>query len=289
MTPVSAAFDWVAVGDVGESRKGGGQPAIGGGAGRLAAHAAGLNASVALVGKVGDDEPGRRLRQALSGLKIDLRWLQTLPSNPTTLWSGSDDATQERRVERGADLALRLDELPPGWLTARMTVVSGYSLSVEPARSAAMGALSGAAARGGISALLLEAELLWSTNSRVTRRILEAALALSESVALSAADARVLFGPVAFRQALRMMAGLGPRTIYLTEEDGSVLVREGSKVYSCPGAGAPPGDRLAGPAAFWVGLAHRVPVQRAALESVRYAASRARSRSARTPTSRAAR
>src|SRR6202022_3650558 len=87
---------------------------------------------------------------------------------------------------------------------------------------------------GGRSALLLEADLLWWTNARMTRRVLEPALAAAESVALSAAAVRVLFGGVDGRQAVRMIAEMGPRLVYLVESDGSVLLREGGRVHTYP-------------------------------------------------------
>jgi sugar/nucleoside kinase (ribokinase family) len=276
MTPMSGALDWLAVGDLAEERGTGNHGTVGGGAGRLVAHAAALKASIAVVGKVGDDQAGRHLRDTLSRLNVNLQWLRIAPGVATTVWLGRDGNPAERRVERGADLGLRLDELPPRSLAAALTVVSGYSLSVEPARSAVMGALAGASARGGRSALLLDAALLWSMNARMTRRVLEPALALSDSVALDAADAAVLFGSLAGRQVLRQLAELGPRIIYLTQADGSLLVREGGRVHAFPAGTREKnaGDPTAGPAAFWVALAHRQPVAKAAEASLRYLASR---------------
>jgi sugar/nucleoside kinase (ribokinase family) len=203
----------------------------------------------------------------------------------TTVWHQPDGEPQLRRVERGADLALRLDELPPISVTAALTVVSGYSLSVEPARSAALGALTSAAARGGRSALLLEADLLWWTNARMTRRVLEPALAVVESVALHVADARVLFGAADGREALRLLADMGPRLVYLAEADGGVLLREGARVHHAPADPHEdaPRDRYAGPAAFWVALAQRAAPRKAAADSVRYAQSVRRAGAPRQP------
>ena len=286
MTPMSGGFDWLAVGDVAEERAAASSPGIlGGGAARLAAHAAALHARTALVAKVGADEAGHRVRDALERLKVDLRWLRETPGLRTTIWHQPDGEPQGRRVERGADLALRLDELPPAFVRAALTVVSGYALSVEPARSAALGALAGAQARGGRSALLLEADLLWWTNARMTRRVLEPALAAADSVALQAADARVLFGSVDSREALRLLAGLGPRLVYLAERDGSVWLREGGRVHSCPADASEdaPRDRYAGPAAFWVALAQRSAPRKAAADSIRYAQSVRRAGAPRQP------
>jgi sugar/nucleoside kinase (ribokinase family) len=272
MTPMSRALDWLAVGDVAEERGSDGQRVLGGGAARLAAHAAALGARTALVAKLGDDDAGQRVAEGLERLKVDLRWLRRAPGLRTTIWHEPEGAASVRRVERGADLGLRLDELPPGSTTAAITVVSGYSLSVEPARSAALGALAGAKARGGRAALLLEAELLWWTNARMTRRVLEPAIGAAESVALQAADAQVLFGAVDHRQAVRLLAEMGPRLVYLAEPDGSVVLREAGRVVTCPaGRDGVARDRYAGAAAFWVGLAKRTPPRKAATDSIRYA------------------
>jgi len=275
MTPMSRALDWLAVGDIAEERGTDDQRILGGGAARLAAHAAALGARTALVAKLGDDEAGQWIAESLERLKIDLRWLRRAPGQRTTVWHDPDGAAALRRVERGADLALRLDELPPVSVGAAITVISGYSLSVEPARSAALGALTTARARGGRPALLLDAQLLWWTNARMTRRVLEPAIAAAESVALQEADGRVLFGPVGSRQVVRLLGEMGPRLVYLAERDGSVLLREGGRVVACPAApgdGAPR-DRYAGAAAFWVALAKRTTPRKAAADSVRYARS----------------
>jgi len=269
---MSGAIDWLAVGDIAEDRTPGNQSVIGGGAGRLVLYAAGLGASAALVGKIGDDAAGRHLRDALNRLHVDLQWLRTAPGLQTTSWFGRDADPQHRRVERGADLGLRLDELPPHSVSAALTVVSGYSLSVEPARSAVMGALAQAPGRGGRAALLVEAELLWWMNARITRRVLEPALALAHSVALTSADAAVLFGAMPARDLVRAIGQMGPRIVYLMEADGSVMVREGGRVHRVTGT-HPDGaseHATAAAASFWVALARGQPVVKAAETSVRY-------------------
>jgi fructokinase len=272
MTRMSGALDWLAVGDVAEERTADGLAILGGGAARLAAHAAALGVRAALVAKLGEDDAGRHVRDALERLKVELQWLRTAPGMRTTVWYQPDGQAIDRRVDRGADLALRLDELPPISLTATLTVVSGYSLSVEPARSAVLGALTTARARRGHAALLLEADLLWWTNARMTRRVLEPALAAADSVALQATDAQALFGAVDAREAIRLIAETGPRVVYLTQADGSVLLRDASRVYACP-ADEASRDRYAGPAAFWAGLAQKAAPRKAALDAVRYAQS----------------
>jgi sugar/nucleoside kinase (ribokinase family) len=279
---MSGALDWLAVGDVAEERTADGLAILGGGAARLAAHAAALGLRTALVAKLGEDDEGGHVRDALERLKVELRWLRTAPGMRTTVWHQPDGLASDRRVDRGADLALRLDELPPISVTAALTVVCGYSLSVEPARSAALGALTMARARTGHSALLLEADLLWWTNARMTRRVLEPALGAADSVALTTADAHALFGPVDGREALRLTAEMGPRLIYLAQADGSVLLRDAGRVYTLPADGVAR-DRYAGPAAFWAGLAQKSAPRKAAHEAVRYASSVRRAGAPRLP------
>src|ERR1700682_3241158 len=283
MTPMGGALDWLAVGDVAEERAAASGPGIlGGGAGPVAgpspgpraagaaAHAAALGARTALVAKVGSDEAGRRVRDSLERLRVDLRWLRDAPGLRTTIWHQPDGEPQLRRGGGGGDPSARLSEVPPISVAGALTVGSWYCLSVQAARSAALGALAGAATRGGRSALLLEADLLWWTNARMTRRVLEPALTAADSVALTASDAQALFGQVDDREALRLIAEMGPRLIYLTQADGGVLLRDSSRVYACP-ADEMSRDRYAGPAAFWVGLAQRAAPRKAALDSVRYA------------------
>ena len=64
MTPMSGALDWLVVGDVAEERSSDSSLILGGGAARLAAHAAALRARVSLVAKMGEDDAGRRVRDA---------------------------------------------------------------------------------------------------------------------------------------------------------------------------------------------------------------------------------
>jgi sugar/nucleoside kinase (ribokinase family) len=275
MTPMPGAFDWLAVGDLGlEQTAGGVDRILGGTAGRLAAHGAALGARTALVAKVGDDEAGRRAQEMLRRLKVDVRWVQRTATARTTLFHDDTASPEAWRVDRGADAALRLDEVPtPTAAAARLVVVSGYSLSVEPARAAALGTLLSARSRHGRAALFLQADRLWRSNARMTRRVLEPAIAGAFTVALGLPDLAVLFGAgVEPRAALRQLAALGPRLIYLAGEGGDVWLQEGARVHlSRATGGREPRDRYAGPAAFWAELARGTPARKAVAAALRYA------------------
>ncbi|MDQ6884567.1 MAG: carbohydrate kinase family protein [Candidatus Dormibacteraeota bacterium] len=272
---MSGIFDWLAVGDLGlQSSATNADPVLGGAAARLALHAAALGAQVALVAKVGDDDPGRRTQELLRRTTIDVRWVHRAAGVRTTAYHDRVGQPTAWRIDRGADATLRLDELPsPSAAPAKLVVVSGYSLCVEPSRSAALGALRTATSRQAAAALFLPAEQLWQTNARMTARLVEPALALAQTLALSQPDAAVLFNAsLAPREALRRLSELGPRLIYLAADDGTVWLRDGARAHRCRTTGVhQPRDRYAGPAAFWVELARGTRPRKAAETAVAYA------------------
>lgn len=275
MTPMSGVFDWLAVGDLGlEQTASSADRILGGSAARLVAHAAARGAHTALVAKVGDDETGRRAQEMLRRLKVDVRWVQRAATSRTTLFHENAGHPQAWRVDRGADAALRLDELPTATAApAKLVVVSGYSLSVEPARAAALGALLTARSRQGRAALFLQADRLWRSNARMARRILEPAIAGAFMLALGLEDLTVLFGPgVEPRDGLSRLAALGPKVIYLAGEGGDVWLQEGRRAHLNQAVGGhEPRDPYAGPAAFWAELARGTPPRKAVTAALRYA------------------
>src|SRR5579864_3334570 len=100
MTAMSGAYDWLAVGDVGEARGADPHPSLGGAAARLAAHATALGASVAIVGKVGDDDAGHRVRALLARAGVDLVWLRDGSAVRTTVWVDADGPPASGRIGR---------------------------------------------------------------------------------------------------------------------------------------------------------------------------------------------
>ena len=275
MTQMPGVLDWLAVGDAGlEYSRSNPDGILGGAAARLAIHAAALGASVALVAKLGDDDAGRRASEILRRTKVELRWLQRAAGASTTAFHAEKGEAGGWHVELGADAALRLDELPSAAVTpAMLLVVSGYSLRVEPARSAALGALATAGARQARAALFLPAELLWQTNSRMTLRMLEPAISRAHTLALAKEDLSLLFGREREpREALRSLSEMGPKVIYLADQHGAVWLREAGRTHAyAPPKVHEPRDRYAGAAAFWVGISQGKPAGLAAQASVRYA------------------
>jgi sugar/nucleoside kinase (ribokinase family) len=247
-------------------------------AARVSAHAAVQGIAVTLVAKSGADEAGRSVRDMLQRLQVDLRYLYTDPALPTTIWQGESARSKGPGlgpalpwIRRGADMALRLDEIPSTTgLKAPLVVASGYSLSVEPARSAALGALRSAPGRGARAMLVMAAALLWQTNARMARTVLEPALAAADIAVLTETDAGVLAGSRGRAADLvRQLQGLGPSVILLAGEQ-SIMV-EGRHHYDLDGE--TPADPYAVPGAFAAGLSAGIAAHRAAVDALRYGAS----------------
>ncbi|WP_448627898.1 carbohydrate kinase family protein [Geodermatophilus sp. URMC 64] len=143
------ATDVVAVLD-GEPAPGSDRPAAirtrGGGAGaNVAVHLARLGVPVQLAACVGDDPAGAVLAAELdaAGVRSALR---TVPGTPTgTIVSLVEpDGQRSMLADRGANLALRPDDVPPVAPGGHLHL-SGYTLLDEPSRAAGLAALTAAA------------------------------------------------------------------------------------------------------------------------------------------------
>lgn len=149
-----SAVDLVCVGDVmldvrvdAEALKRGGdvhgrvmlQP--GGTSANAAVWAAWAGASAAVVGRIGDDLPGRTLRSALEdrGVRADLT---VDPEAPTgTMLVVHEPGERSMVADRGANARLLPVDLPPS-IEAPAALISGYLLLQEPGHEAAAAALS---------------------------------------------------------------------------------------------------------------------------------------------------
>lgn len=99
----------------------------GGSASNIAVWAAQAGAEVLLVGCVGDDVPGRVLREALAGRGVEAR-LRVVPGAPTGAMLVVTEAGERSMVaRRGANSRLVVEHLPDP-LEADAVFVSGYTL-----------------------------------------------------------------------------------------------------------------------------------------------------------------
>ncbi|MDP9343180.1 MAG: PfkB family carbohydrate kinase [Actinomycetota bacterium] len=117
----------------------------GGGAANAAVWAAAAGASVALYGRVGDDVPGRMIRDAVAERGVEPH-LAADPEEPTgTMLVIVEDGERSMVADRGANARLSPDDLP-GVLEAGAVLVSGYILFHPGSEAAALAALERARA-----------------------------------------------------------------------------------------------------------------------------------------------
>jgi sugar/nucleoside kinase (ribokinase family) len=157
----------VVVGDVatdvvvllsGEPAPGSDRPAAittrGGGAGaNVAAHLAALGTPVLLAGCIGDDAAGTTLAAELTAAGVQLA-LRVVPGSGTgTIVSLVEpDGQRSMLADRGANLALRADDVPAPAPGGHLHL-SGYTLLDPGPRAAGLAALTAAVAAGGTVSL----------------------------------------------------------------------------------------------------------------------------------------
>ncbi|MFC4694911.1 carbohydrate kinase family protein [Geodermatophilus arenarius] len=137
----------------GEPAPGSDRPAAirtrGGGAGaNVAAHLAALGVPVTLAGCVGDDPAGAALlaELAAAGVGLAVRTVHGAASG-TIVSLVEPDGERSMLADRGANLDLRPDDLPPPLPGAHLHL-SGYTLLDERPRAAGLAALAAARAAG---------------------------------------------------------------------------------------------------------------------------------------------
>ncbi|MGY1776375.1 carbohydrate kinase family protein [Geodermatophilus sp. SYSU D00804] len=137
----------------GEPAPGSDRPAAirtrGGGAGaNVAAHLAALGVPVTLAGCVGDDPAGAALlaELAAAGVGLAVRTVHGAASG-TIVSLVEPDGQRSMLADRGANLDLRPDDLPPPLPGAHLHL-SGYTLLDERPRAAGLAALAAARAAG---------------------------------------------------------------------------------------------------------------------------------------------
>jgi sugar/nucleoside kinase (ribokinase family) len=120
----------------------------GGQAANVAAWAATLGASARFIGKTGRDDTGELTRARLTDFGVEV--VGPIAGRHGTVCSlVSPEGERSMASDRGSAPELRADELDPAWLAGcDHLYVSGYSLMLEPVRSAATQAVELARAGG---------------------------------------------------------------------------------------------------------------------------------------------
>lgn len=173
----------------------------GGTSANAAVGAAWAGASVAVVGAVGEDPAGHVLVTSLRDRGVDVGGLVPSSEPTGTMLVVVEAGERSMVADRGANAALRVDDLPPT-LRAGAVLVSGYLLLQEPTTETAIEAL----ARADAPLVAVEAASWPLVAAFGADRLLEAASAATVVFA-NAEEARALTG----REPAEAAAELGTR------------------------------------------------------------------------------
>lgn len=198
-------------------------------------------AHTALIAKVGEDAFGRRLRETVSQLGVDVRGLVPAADVFTTLAFVTFDSHGEREFsfarKPGADMALRPEEVDLSLIDeARVFHFGTLSLTDEPARSATQAAVAHAKRAGKL--ITFDPNLrrpLWRDLEEARTQILWG-LRQADVVKISDEETEFLFA-CGEEEAARRVLDLGPKLVFVT------LGREG-----CYCANRSSAARVPGPA-----------------------------------------
>jgi sugar/nucleoside kinase (ribokinase family) len=120
----------------------------GGQAANVAAWAAALGATSRFIGKTGADDAGELVRTRLSARGVEIAG-PVEGRNGTICSLVAPDGERSMAADRGSARELRTDELEAAWLRGCEHLhVSGYALTAEPVRAAALHAAEVARAEG---------------------------------------------------------------------------------------------------------------------------------------------
>ncbi|MGW3582848.1 carbohydrate kinase family protein [Streptomyces rubiginosohelvolus] len=204
---------------------------VGGSAAIMACGAARLGLKVAFAGRVGDDDAGRYLRDALSGRGVDTRALLMDPDLPTpltvVLTRGEDRAVL---TSPGTLAAVRGADVPDDLLSSARHVHSA-SYFLQPALAADLPALLQTARSHGATTSL-------DTQDDPSGRWagLDAVLARTDILLPNAREARLLAGAEASStaEAARLLAARGPLVAVKNGAEGA-LCHDRRTLIAAPG------------------------------------------------------
>ena len=201
----------------------------GGGAGaNVAAHLAALGTPVVLAGCVGDDAAGPALSAELAAAGVGLA-LRTVSGTPTgTVVSLVEpDGQRSMLADRGANLALRADDVPVPAPGGHLHL-SGYTLLDPGSRAAGLAALA-AAVEAGCTVSLDPASA-----GPLSRYGVQQWLADTGAATLllpNADEARLLGGCADVAEAARILAGRHPVVAVSLGPDGALWAAHGGLVH----------------------------------------------------------
>jgi sugar/nucleoside kinase (ribokinase family) len=168
----------------------------GGQAANVAAWAAALGARARLVARTGDDDAAALAAAALARANVELAGPRAAGATGVVVSLVDPGGERTMASDRGAAAGLRADELDPAWLACDHLHVSGYALTAEPARGAALRAVELARAAGARVSVDAGAATVVERVGRPALRALLERLA-PDAVFVNADEDAALGGPVA--------------------------------------------------------------------------------------------
>lgn len=187
---------------------------LGGAPANVAVTAAALGYPSSVIGKVGDDGFGQFVRRELQRLGVDDRWIAVDTERPTTVVAVTRTVdTPDFVAWRGADAELVAGDVPQQ-LDVRAIHTSAFALSREPSRAAVITALQRAREAGALVSVDVNySQRIWTEDPAPTLR---KALALADTVKVSADDLKRLDPSLSVSQHVRAIHDLGPTTVVVT-------------------------------------------------------------------------
>ncbi|MFJ2774569.1 carbohydrate kinase family protein [Streptomyces sp. NPDC087300] len=240
---------------------------LGGSAAIMACGAARLGLKVAFAGRVGDDDAGRYVRDALTARGVDTNALHTDPAllTPLTVVLTQDD---DRAIltSPGTLAATSGADVPEALLAASRHVHSA-SYFLQPRLAADLPRLLRTARSHGATTSLDtqdDPSGAWSG--------LDDVLAQTDILLPNAAEARQLAGPAARtpEQAAELLAARGPLVVVKNGADGA-LCHDGRRLLSAPGLPVTPRDTVGAGDSFDAGFIAATLVGQPLYEALEFA------------------
>ncbi|WP_329129103.1 carbohydrate kinase family protein [Streptomyces sp. NBC_01476] len=225
---------------------------LGGSAAIMACGAARLGLRTAFAGRVGDDDAGRFVRDALAARGVDIGALRLDPALPTPL-----TAVVNRRADRailtaaGTLAATCADDVPADLLTGSRHVHAASYFLMPKLAGALPDVLRAARAAGATTSLDTNDD----PSGQWTPPGFDAVLAVTDVLLPNAAEVRALAGAgaVTAEQAAAGLAGRGPLVVVKDGADGA-FAHDGRTVVRTAGTPAEPLDTVGAGDSFDAGF-----------------------------------
>lgn len=192
-----------------------------------------LGGRTAFIGKVGNDDFGRFLRDTMANAGIDVSAVVLTGEAPTTLAFVQLDERGDRSFsfyrKPGADILLRPDEVDGGILShCGIFHFGSVSLTDEPCRSATLYAAETAKKAGAlISYDPNYRPMLWDSAQRAKKEM-QAALPLADILKVSGEEMELLTGCTSLAQGTKMLARHGAALVLVTLGHRGAYYRAGA-------------------------------------------------------------